>query len=168
MLAAAAALVEKAARLSTRHWEGAADALERANALRMKSFELIEEDSQAYLAYVDAVRAAKGLEGAAQADAVGSAHALTIDVPLRLTRAAAEVVELAVQLADRGNPTLRADAVVAAILGAAAAEAAATLIRVNVEDNDDVGLREAQELAGRAIKLVRSVRTPDSKAAHAD
>ena len=134
----------------------------------MKSFELIEEDSQAYLAYVDAVRAAKGLEGAAQAEAVGSAHALTIDVPLRLTRAAAEVVGIAVQLADSGNPNLRADAVVAAILGAAAAEAAATLIRVNVEDNDDVRLRDAQEQAGRAIKLARSVRTTDSKAAHAD
>lgn len=168
MLAAAAALVEKAARLSTRHWEGAAAALERANALRMKSFELIEEDSQAYLAFVEAVRAANGLEGAAQAKAVASAHALTIDVPLRLTRAAAEVVELAAQLADRGNPNLRADAVVAAILAAAAAEAGATLITVNVDDNDDVRLREAQELSGRAVKLARSVRTPDSKAAHAD
>ena len=78
------------------------------------------------------------------------------------------MVGIAVQLADSGNPNLRADAVVAAILGAAAAEAAATLIRVNVEDNDDVRLRDAQEQAGRAIKLARSVRTTDSKAAHAD
>ncbi len=162
VVAAAAALVEKAARLSTRHWEGASDALERANALRLESFDLIEADSQAYLAFVEAVRAAKGLEGPAQAEAVGSAHARTIDVPLRLTRAAAEVTELAAQLAERGNPNLRADAVVAAILAAAAAEAGATLISFNVEDNDDVLLHEAQELARHASELARSVRPPDS------
>ena len=57
MVAAAAALLEKSARLSTRQWEGAAAALEKANALRVESFGLIEEDAQAFLAFVEAVRA---------------------------------------------------------------------------------------------------------------
>jgi hypothetical protein len=44
---------------------------------------------------------------------------------------------------------------VAAILAAAAAESAATLIAVNVDDKDDVRLLEAQ-------KLARSLRRPAS------
>src|SRR3977135_3710596 len=118
-VAAAGALLEKSARLSTRQWEGAAAALEKANALRMESFGLIEEDAQAFLAFVEAVRAEKDVE---------TAHARTVDVPLRMTRAAAEVAELAVQLANHGNPNLRADAIVAAILAAAAAESRLMLL----------------------------------------
>ncbi|HEV2027829.1 MAG TPA: cyclodeaminase/cyclohydrolase family protein [Candidatus Dormibacteraeota bacterium] len=154
VVAAAAALVEKSARLSTKQWEGAPAALERATALRMETFELIEEDAQAYLAFVDAVRSRTEVE---------TAHARTVDVPLRMTRAAAEVVDLAVQLANRGNPNLRADAVVAATLAAAAAESGFTLIAVNVGDGvDDPRLAEAGQLARKASGLALSVRPQDS------
>jgi formiminotetrahydrofolate cyclodeaminase len=146
VVAAAAALVEKSARLSIKHWEGAADALERAHKLRLESVELIEEDAQAYLAFVDAVRSGNDVD---------AARARTVDLPLRMTRAAAEVAGLAVQLSDHGNPNLRADAVVAGILAAAAAESGATLIAVNVQERDDVRLHEAQ-------KLVRSLKRPGS------
>ncbi len=125
VVAAAAALVEKSARLSKKQWEGAAGALERAHALRVESFGLIEEDAQAYLAFVDAVRSQKEVD---------KAHARTVDVPLRMVRAAAEVAELAVQVANRGNPNLRADAVVGATLAAAAAESGLMLIEVNLGD----------------------------------
>jgi formiminotetrahydrofolate cyclodeaminase len=158
VVAAAAALVEKAARLSAGHWDGAAAALERATVLRTDSFELIEADSQAYLGFVEAVRAAKGLEGPTRDEAVGKAHARTIDVPLEMIRAAAEVSELAALLAERGNPNLRADAVVAAILAAAAAESGLTLITVNVHDTADVRLQEAKKLAGQARKRADSLR----------
>src|SRR5260370_7690701 len=97
VVASAAALVEKSARLSQKQWVGAAGALASAHALRLEGFGLIEEDAQAYLAFVDAVRS--------QHD-VAAAHALTVDVPLRMIRAAAEVAELAVQLANHGNPNL--------------------------------------------------------------
>ncbi|HEY8801900.1 MAG TPA: cyclodeaminase/cyclohydrolase family protein [Candidatus Dormibacteraeota bacterium] len=151
VVAAAAALVEKSARLSTKQWEGAGGALQRAHALRVESFELIEEDAQAYLAFVDAVRAhEKGVE---------TAHARTVDVPLRMTRAAAEVAELAVQLANHGNPNLRADAVVAATLAAAAAESGLTLIAVNLGDAaEDARLAEARRLAQKATELAVSLR----------
>jgi formiminotetrahydrofolate cyclodeaminase len=78
---------------------------------------------------------------------VDAARERTIEVPLDIVRSAAEVVGLADQLASHGNPNLRADAVVAAILATAAAESAAMLIAVNVEDKDDVRLLEAQKLA---------------------
>ena len=150
MVAAAAALVEKSARLSTRQWAGAAGALERAHALRLESFELIEEDAQAYLAFVDAVRSHQEVD---------KTQARTIDIPLRMTRAAAEVAELAVQLAKHGNPNLRADAVVAATLAAAAAESGLTLIAVNLGDaRDDARLAEARRLARKASGLAASLR----------
>ena len=154
MVAAAAALLEKSARLSNQHWEGAAAALERAHALRLESFALIEEDAQAYLAFVDAVRSQEEVE---------TAHARTVDVPLRMTRAAAEVAELAVQLANHGNPNLRADAVVAATLAAAAAESGLTLISVNVGDAaGDTRLAAARRLAGKAKRLAASLSPQDS------
>jgi methenyltetrahydrofolate cyclohydrolase len=150
VVAAAAALLEKSARLSTKQWEGASAALARANALRLEGFALIEEDANAYLAFVDAVRS--------QED-VGTAHAKTVDVPLRMTRAAAEVAELAVQLANHGNPNLRADAVVAATLAAAAAESGLTLIAVNVGDAAaDARLAAARQLARKATGLAASLR----------
>jgi methenyltetrahydrofolate cyclohydrolase len=163
VVAAAAALVEKSARLSAKHWQGAAGALEQAGSLRAKSFELIEEDAQAYLAFVDALRAAKDQEPSKSREAVGIARARTIDVPLRMTRAAAEVAELAVQLAENGNPNLRADAVVAATLAAAAAESGLTLIAANLGDAaDDARLTVARKLARRASGLALSLRPRDS------
>jgi formiminotetrahydrofolate cyclodeaminase len=163
VVAAAAALVEKSANLSIKHWDGAAGALEQARALRVKSFDLIEEDSQAYLAFVAALRAAKEHELAESQEAVRTAHARTIDVPLRMTRAAAEVAELAVQLAAHGNPNLRPDAIVAATLAAAAAESGLTLIAANLGDApDDARLAVAMKLAGRAAGLARSLRPQGS------
>jgi methenyltetrahydrofolate cyclohydrolase len=154
VVAAAAALVEKSARLSNQQWDGAAAALERAHALRVESFGLIEEDAQAYIAFVDAVRSQQEVD---------TAHARTVDVPLRMTRAAAEVAELAVQLANHGNPNLRADAVVAATLAAAAAESGLTLIAVNVGDaTGDARLAAARQLARKASGLALSLRPPGS------
>jgi len=152
VVAAAAALVEKSARLSVKQWPGAPVALRRATALRMESLELIEKDAQAYLAFVDAVRSRTDVE---------TAHALTVDVPLRMTRAAAEVVDIAVQLANYGNPNLRADAVVGATLAAAAAESGLILIAVNLGDaDDDARLAEARQLARTANGLAASLRPP--------
>jgi formiminotetrahydrofolate cyclodeaminase len=120
----------------------------------VESFALIEEDSQAYLAFVEAVRS--------QQD-VGTAHARTVDVPLRMIRAAADVAELAVQLAQHGNPNLRADAVVGATLAAAAAESGLTLIEVNLGDaQGDARFAVAKKLARTASGLARSLTPRDS------
>jgi formiminotetrahydrofolate cyclodeaminase len=143
-------LVEKSARLSRKQWDGAAGAVDRAQALREESFALIEEDAQAYLAFVDAVRSQQDVD---------AAHALTVDVPLRMIRAAAEVTELAVQLANHGNPNLRADAVVGAVLAAAAAESGLLLIEVNLGDAaGDARFAVAGKLARKASGLAASLR----------
>jgi formiminotetrahydrofolate cyclodeaminase len=91
------------------------------------------------------------------------AHARTVDVPLHKIRAAAEVAELAVQLAQQGNPNLRADAVVGAILAAAAAEAGLLLIEVNLSDPAaDARFAVARKLARKASGLALSLRPRDS------
>ena len=143
----ASALLEKVARLSTAKWAGADAAVEQAHALRLRSEELVEADANSYMAYVEAVRSAKNIQGKARERAIAPARAATIDVPLAIARLAAETVELADRLAENGNPNLRADAIVAATLAAAAATAAARLITVNLSGARDSRSTEADRIA---------------------
>lgn len=145
--ATAAALVQKVALLSTRQWPEAAEIHRQAEALRLHSEELIEKDSLAYLAFVEAVRSG---------DDVAGAKAATVDIPLDIVRTAAEVSALAERSASLGNPKLRADAIVAGMLASVAAEAAAFLVAVNVGEEADVRLDEAQLLALEASARLRS------------
>jgi formiminotetrahydrofolate cyclodeaminase len=146
VVAAAAALLQKVTKLSGNQWPDAAEMHGRAERLRLQSEELIEQDSLAYLDYVEAVRSGHGVAGA---------QARTIQIPLEIVRAGAEVAELAEQCASLGNPKLRADAVVAAMLAAAAAEAAAYLVAVNVGETADVRVDEARRLATEASARLR-------------
>jgi formiminotetrahydrofolate cyclodeaminase len=148
VIAVAAALLEKATTLSTKQWASAEVALEQAHTLRLRAEELVEADAHAYMSFVEALRAAKGLRGQARERAVGPTRASTVEVPLAIARLGAETVELAEQLAAHGNPNLRADAMVAATLAAAAATAAARLIAVNLRGTRrDARLDEARKAA---------------------
>ncbi len=153
VVATAAALLEKCARLSARQWDGSTAALEQAHALRLHSEELVEHDVHAYLRFVEAVRS--GLSA-------GDAHAQTVEVPLQIGRAAVKVGLLAEQLASHGNPKLHADAVVAAILASAAAEAVAFLVEVNLGRTRDARSDEARSLALQALERSRALRPPGS------
>ena len=151
VVAVAASLLEKAATLSTAQWNSAGVALEQAHALRLRAEELLEADAQAYMSFVEARRAAKGLRGQARERAVRPAREATVDVPLAIVRLGAETVELAGELAAHGNPNLRADAMVAATIAAAAATAAARLIAVNLSGaRKDPRLDEARRIAQAA------------------
>ena len=153
VVAAAAALLEKCSRLSARQWADAGSALDEAHALRMRAEELVEHDVHAYLSFVESVRSGEGVE---------DARAKTVDVPLEVGRAAAAVSELAERLARNGNPKLRADAVVAAILAAAAAESVAYLVDVNLGAGRDRRSDEARAIALRAFERSRTIRPPAS------
>jgi len=147
VVAAAAALVQKVARLSRKQWPEAGGMHVRAERLRLQSEELIEQDAIAYLAFIEAVRSGQGVAGA---------RARTVQVPLEIARAAAEVAELAEQAGTLGNPKLRPDAVVAAMLASAAAEAAAYLVGINVGETTDARWDEARRIAGEASARLRS------------
>jgi len=72
------------------------------------------------------------------------------------------VAQLAIVVAESGNPALRADAVTAALLAAAAASAAAELVAVNLTASaSDPRVLEAAKLAeeaARAAEATRAVR----------
>jgi formiminotetrahydrofolate cyclodeaminase len=160
VIAVAAALLEKAAKLSRSHWASAEVALEQAHALRLRAEDLVEADANAYMSFVEATRAAKGLSGAARDQIIGPAHDMTVDVPLAIVRLGAETVELARQLASHGNPNLRADAMVAATLADASATAAARLIAVNLSGADDPRLGEARIAAQAASDTTDALANP--------
>jgi formiminotetrahydrofolate cyclodeaminase len=165
VIAVAAALLEKAARLSAIRWPSADAALEHAHSLRLRAEELVQSDANAYLSFVEALRSAKGLRGKERERSVAPAREATIDVPLAITRLAAETVELASALAEHGNPNLRADAMVAATLAAAAATAAARLIAVNLSGARDPRLQEADQTARSASDKVAAIDVSKDSAA---
>ena len=149
-VAISAALVEKAATLSLKHWPGAAKAHGLATALRRSAEELVDADTLAYTSFVVARRGARGLGAEAQR-VLESAQAQTVNVPLDTIRTAAETVELASALAHFGNPNLRSDATVAALLAAAAANASVVTMKANLPARSrDRRLLEARRLARAA------------------
>jgi len=83
-------------------------------------------------------------------------------VPLEIGRTADKVSTLAEQLALHGNPKLRADAVVAAILASAAAESVAYLVEVNLGSARDSRSNEARAIARHAFERSRTLRPPGS------
>ena len=154
MVATAAALLQKVARLSGKQWPEATEMHRRAERLRLHAEELIERDSTAFLEYVEAVRSRTD---------VAAAKARTVEIPLEIARAAAEVAALAEESASHGNRNLRPDAVVAATLAAAAAESASFLVAINLGEAEDVRLEEARRLAGEASERLRSPAARGSK-----
>ena len=149
-MAMAAALLEKVASLSGRQWLGATGARERATAMREAAGELVDADAIAYTEFVNARRGGPGLD-------LEGARALTIDVPMRTLRAAAETVELAWALAELGNPNLRSDSLVAGQLALAGAQAALITMTANLLDSPrDARLIEARRLVRSASGRLKS------------
>jgi formiminotetrahydrofolate cyclodeaminase len=136
-VALAAALAEMVAQFSGKQWDGAEDAALRARELRTRAAPLAQADAEAYQAVI-AARGGPGYEEALSRAA---------DVPLAIVQAAADVGELAAELAASGNPNLRGDAATAALLAEAAARSAANLVDINLAD------REGDERIGRAHEL---------------
>jgi methenyltetrahydrofolate cyclohydrolase len=130
-IAMAAGLVSMVARLSSDVWPEAGAAAAQAEALRARVTPLAEQNAQAYR---DAVATLKGQgevaggRDAAIADALGRAA----ELPLRIGEIAADVATIAAEVAERGELSLRADAIAAALLAEAGARSAATLVEVNL------------------------------------
>jgi formiminotetrahydrofolate cyclodeaminase len=155
----AAGLVEKSARLSTAHWIGAANLGKRAAVLRKLAAILVDADAQAYTDYVKALRAARGLHTKEREAILAPVRERIVEVPLTVTRAAAEVADLAATIAVHGNPNLRSDATVAAHLAAAAAQSSATTLAANVKGAArDARLAEARRLAAGASARANPLR----------
>jgi formiminotetrahydrofolate cyclodeaminase len=160
--AIAAGLLAKVARGSGDIWPDAAGIAAQAECLRDRATPLAQADAEQYEAALRA-RAETGDEQGERRDfALGRAYAKAAEPPLQIARAANDVAQLAIVVAESGNPALRADAVTAALLAAAAASSAAELVAVNLTASaGDPRVLEAAKLAeeaARAAETARAVR----------
>lgn len=146
VVAAAEALAQKVAIRSER-WSRSTEIHNRAEAVRLRAEELVELDAAAFNEFLAAVRSGGDVEAARQK---------TIDVPLEIARAGAEVVQLSHELESGGNQNLRADAVAAAILAHSAVTVAAMLVKINLTPGaGDARSREAGRLVREVSASVR-------------
>jgi formiminotetrahydrofolate cyclodeaminase len=140
--ALSAAISSCVAQLSAEQAGDAGDAAEKAAALRERLVLLADANAAAY------DEASKSLGRDATDDAtrdarLGSDLALAAYTPLSIAEVSADAAELAAVLAKKGNPEVRADAVVAACLAEASSRGAAHLVRINLgmaPDDERIGV----------------------------
>ena len=175
--AMAAGLVAMAARFSGRQIPSAGDLADQADKLRLMAEQLADMDARAYATVLEAFRL-PGEEGqpgeAGQPAEAGQRRepqprearrreALlgAALVPLEIAGIGARVAQLAVRVAEGGNPNLRGDAVTGALLAAASARSAASLVDINVRLgglDPELSQRAAQAVAdaGDAVERIMS------------
>ena len=105
-----------------------------ASELRASLLTAAEDDAAAYLTVVAARRMPResDAERAARKAAVAEATIAATEVPLRIARLAAEVLDLAAGIAPIGNRNAASDAGVAALLAATAARGASLNVTINL------------------------------------
>jgi glutamate formiminotransferase/formiminotetrahydrofolate cyclodeaminase len=161
--AAGAALVAMVSRLTvgkkkyalveTRMWA----ILEQAEALRRELTEAIAADSAAYGEVLAAIRLPKETEEQqkARAEALERATLHACEIPLDVACKAAEVIDLAVEVAETGNLNAVSDAASGAALAQAALTSAGLNVRINAANLTDQSaverlIKELGELENRA------------------
>ncbi len=121
-----------------------------AHGLRRRALEQLDEDATAFRALMTAYRLPRqtGAEQAARQTAIQAATRRAAAVPLDVAATAAAVIELAGQLPGRSNPNVLSDVGVAAVTAAAAIEAAAVNVDVNLASLADAEVKAGAD--GRA------------------
>jgi formiminotetrahydrofolate cyclodeaminase len=118
----------------------------RAGELRKRALELAEIELHAFVPVLEALRLPR--DDPERAARVSTAKSEASQSPLEIARVAAEVAELAAELAINGNPNLKGDAIAGALLAEAAAQSASRLVAINLTGGREVD--EATALAARA------------------
>jgi formiminotetrahydrofolate cyclodeaminase len=157
--ALAAALAEMVARFTVGREkyreveERAAAILRQAEEARAALLALAEDDERAYQEVSAAYRRPRATdeERGAREEAIQTALASAMQPPLRAVRAACAVVGLAAEIAAIGNGTVISDAGCAALLGEAAARAAALNVLANATLLRDAALAEGARAEVRAL-----------------
>jgi formiminotetrahydrofolate cyclodeaminase len=152
--ALAAGLAAKVARGAARTDPAAVDLAHELDGLRVTALTLADDDVAAYSGFLAARKAPGGAAAATEA---------IVQVPMDVLGAACRVTEIAAALAEHGPDVLSGDAVTAALLAAAAAESASTLVGANIADAGEVAggldgwgdprVEDAEERAGEARRL---------------
>ncbi len=153
----AAALAAAAADRSRKGWDGAAGARAQAQSLRTRALRLVDRGTRAHAEAMETLaergpRARVGAERSETRDwRLGQAVRQAAQPPLELSACALSVAQLAELISSHAAGEVRADAVVAAQLAAAAARAGAHLVEINlVVGGDRQPAVQARELAEAA------------------
>ncbi len=132
----------------------------RAQALKARLLDAVDEDAAAFRGMLEAGRLPRTTEDdrRARADALLQATRRAIEVPLWVMKDAVEALELAGRAAVEGAAAASSDAGVAAACAAAAAEGAYYNVRINLSGLSDASLAatlraEAEALRARAREL---------------
>ena len=157
----AAALLEKAADASRDCWREAAGASAQAEALRLRAGPLAQAVARAYEDALAALTAPRETESEAGDAALGDVLGRAADVPLEIAAAASDTVFLGALVAERGDASVRADAVAATILAEAAARAATHLVEINLTTlQEDPRLHVARSALDEAARTVAGLTRP--------
>ncbi len=148
-VATAAALVEMVGNLTAgrpayaEHEAQVVAVRDTAARLRHLALGQIDEDAEVFRGLMAAYRLPRETEEqrAARGPAIQAATRRAAGVPLDVAATAAEVIELAAELPGRSNPNVLSDVGVAAATAAAAIEAAAINVDVNLATLTDAGAK---------------------------
>lgn len=154
--AISAALVTMTARASTETWPEAVGIAVQADVLRDRLVGLAQSDTEVYGRALRTLSHPEELPPDRRDHELGTALAQAAEAPLAIAAAAADVALLAAEAADRGDLRGQADAQVALVLAAAAAQAAARLVEVNLSAREaDARVQEARAAAAMAARASR-------------
>jgi formiminotetrahydrofolate cyclodeaminase len=120
---------------------------------------LVQEDSAAFKSLMDALKLPKESEEqkAARAEAMESATKAATETPLRIARAAVEVLEHLEVLVEAGNPNARSDAATGAQMAYASLKGAQYNILTNIRGLKDRAF--AESCRAEVLDLVRRGQT---------
>jgi methenyltetrahydrofolate cyclohydrolase len=154
-VAMGAALIAKVAKASP-NWPEAGAVVAQAERLRRRTAPLAQSDADVYEEALAALHLPDQLEPEVRDMALGQVLARAAEIPLVIAEAGADVACLAAEVADRGAPERRGDAIAAALIGEAAARAAANLVAINLtvtpDDERVLRARAVTDLASAAAR----------------
>ena len=119
-------------RLSSKQLDDSPAIVADAEALLRQALALADEDTTVYGEVRVAYAQPREVDPEGRRRRIRQALERATEVPLEITHVASEAAVLASRLVQHGNPNLEGDAVTAVLLARAAAQAAATLVELNV------------------------------------
>ncbi len=127
-------------------WKEFSDVAEKGQEVMEELLSLVDEDTAAFNAIMDAYGLPKGTEQekARRTAAIQEATLYAAQVPLRTMEAALKALPLALEMAQKGNPASASDAGVAALAAVAAIRGARLNVRINCAGLQDKSLAQPQ------------------------
>lgn len=147
------------------NWDEMAEIIRKCSVERKRLTELIDEDTNAFNDVMQAFRMPKGTdeEKALRSEAIQKGYRKAIDTPVETAQRCLKLMEMAIPVAERGNPNSITDAGVGSDMAASGLEGAVLNIRINlgsIKDQDYVNVKngEIEEMLGKKNELGSRVR----------